>query len=554
MANRILRRHAPLLGYPPEYTILDRDDAESLMKRILKEMKTDSLLFPKGEVLLSVISEAANTGEPIEELIAARFRDLGEATQTQILEAAVRYEKEKRAQKAMDFDDLLVNGLRLFRDHPEVEKLYQTRFQHVLVDEYQDTNAIQAEWVNRLSAAHRNLFVVGDDFQSIYGWRGADYRNILEFQKVFPDTQVFKLETNYRSTPEILAVANACIAGNPRQFQKVLKSTRSSRRPPLAARVRDGEAQARFIVSQVRRLMNEGVRPDEIAVLYRAHFHALELQMQLTHDKIPFVITSGIGFFEQAHIKDVLAVFRLMRNPGDELAFRRLVQQLPGVGPRTVDRIWERLGRSFPAVRSESRRALESLLPSKAIADWRRIASGWEALEGGASSAEALEIFVQRFYRVYAQTHFDDPDRRLEDIQETLRYMSKYDSLDAFLSEVALMTNLEAEEESTLLQETPRVRLCTVHQAKGLEWRVVIIPWVVEGMFPSSRALADSPLAHEEERRLFYVAITRAKDELIFVVPELRRTRDGGTIFCRPSRFLEEIPDGLLQEVKLPYV
>ncbi len=554
MANRILRRHAPLLGYPPEYTILDREDAESLMKRIVKSLEVDSLLFPKADVLLSLISEAANSGGPIEELIAGRFRDLSEATQMQIREAVFRYEKEKRALKAMDFDDLLVNGLRLFREHPEVEAYYQNRFRHVLVDEYQDTNFIQAEWVNRLAAAHRNLFVVGDDFQSIYGWRGADYRNILEFQKVHPETQVFKLETNYRSTPEILAVANACIAGNPRQFQKVLRSTRASRRPPLAARVRDGEAQARFIISQVRRLLGEGVRPDEIAVLYRAHFHALELQMRLMREGIPFVITSGPRFFEQAHLKDVLAVLRLMRNPGDAISFRRLIRQLPGVGQRTVDRLWERLGGMFSALQSSARRTLEGLLPRKAVEDWRRIASAWEAVERGETPIKALDVFVERFYRVYAETHFDDPERRLEDIQETQRYMAKYDSLDAFLSEVALMTNLEAEEESTRRQGAPCLRLSTVHQAKGLEWRVVLVPWVVEGMFPSARSLAENPLGHEEERRLFYVAITRARDELIFGVPELRQMRDGGIMFCKPSRFLEEIPKGLLQEVRLPYV
>jgi DNA helicase-2/ATP-dependent DNA helicase PcrA len=555
MANRILRRHAPLLGYSPAYTILDRDDAESVMKRILKEMKVDHLLFPKAEVLLTVISEAANSGDPVDDRLAARFQDLGETTLAQIGEAVRRYEKEKRDLQAMDFDDLLVNGLRLFREHPDVESCYQTQFRHVLVDEYQDTNPLQAEWVNRLAAAHRNLFVVGDDFQSIYGWRGADFRNILEFQAVYPDARLYKLETNYRSTPEILAVANACIAGNPRQFQKVLRSTRPSRRLPLAVCVRDGDAQARFIVAQIQRWRSQGVRPDEIAVLYRAHFHALELQIQLMREKIPFVITSGVRFFEQAHLKDVLAVLRLMQNPGDAIAFRRLIQQLPGVGPRTVDRLWERLDRRFPAVRREARQTLESLLPPKAIEEWRLMASGWEAVERGASPVEAIDLFVKTFYQRFAETHFTDPERRLEDIQETLRTMANYDSLDAFLGEVALMTNLEAEDEAVRRQQAgPCLRLSTVHQAKGLEWRVVIIPWAVEGLFPSARAMAEDPLGHEEERRLFYVAITRAKDELIFVVPETRRTRDGNTLFCRPSRFLEEIPEGLLEEVRMPFL
>ncbi len=555
MANRILRRHAKLLGYPSDYTILDSDDSISLLKRVMKDMKVDSELFPKPEVMMAAFSQAANTAKPVRAVVATRFQDMVELNLDAVVAIGARYAEAKLKMGAMDFDDLLVNGLRLFREHADVLGHYQNRFRHVLVDEFQDTNAIQSEWVHAIAGQHRNLLVVGDDFQSIYSWRGADYRNIMSFQDRYPDARVFKLETNYRSTPEILEVANACIAGNPEQFQKHLRSTREPHLLPVSARLRDGEAQARYIAEQVRRLQRAGYRPDEMAVLYRAHYHAMELQLYLTKERLPFVITSGIRFFEQAHIKDVCALLRLLQNPRDMLSFARLLELLPGVGPRTVQKIWDKLGQAFRPQEAIQLKLVGSLVPAAARAGWAGIARVYErGCEGsGMPPADLIMEFLEQFYQAHLGLTFENAENRLEDIQEVARFTAKYESLEAFLSEVALMTNLDAEA-AQVEADRPALHLSTVHQAKGLEWKVVFILWATDGMFPQVRALAENVEGESEERRLFYVAITRAKDELFLCQPEIRRGRDGNITFCRPSRFVTEIPQGLLREVRLPYI
>jgi DNA helicase-2/ATP-dependent DNA helicase PcrA len=555
MANRILRRHSSLLGYHSDFTILDSDDSLSLVKKVVKEMKVDSELMPKAEVLLATYSQAANTGKSIREVAAVRFQDMLDVNLDILCAVGARYGESKFKMGAMDFDDLLVNGLKLFREHPDVLRHYQTRFRHVLVDEFQDTNAIQSEWVHKISAQHRNLLVVGDDFQSIYSWRGADYRNIMNFRDQYPDARIFKLETNYRSTPEILNVANACIAGNPEQYQKTLRSTREPHLLPVSARLRDGEAQARYISEQVRRLQRAGYRPDEMCVLYRAHYHAMELQLCLTRERMPFVITSGIRFFEQAHIKDVCALLRLLQNPRDVLSFARLLEMLPGVGPKTVQKIWEKLGLSFVPQDAIQLKMAGDLLPAAAKEGWKGIARAYErgCMGAGLTPADLIMEFLECFYQAHLTVTFENAESRLEDIQEMARFTSKYASLEAFLSEVALMTNLDAEQEAAAENHTA-LKLSTVHQAKGLEWKVVFILWATDGMFPQIRALNENAEGEAEERRLFYVAVTRAKDELYLCQPEIRRGRDGTITFCRPSRFVVEIPQGLLREVRLPYI
>ena len=245
----------------------------------------------------------------------------------------------------MDFDDLLVNGLRLLQEHEDVAALYQERMQHVLVDEYQDTNRLQADFVDLIAAQHRNLLAVGDDFQSIYSWRGAEVKNILSFQQRYPDAKIFKLEKNYRSTPGILEVANQVIAGNPEQYQKVLRATRAADVKPVLAKLTDGGHQARYVVEKVQRLLDSGdVPPGQIAVLYRSHYHSMELQMELARAHMNYVLMSGVRFFEQAHIKDVCTLPRLAANPADSLAFARLMELFPKVGPKKAQTLWTALG------------------------------------------------------------------------------------------------------------------------------------------------------------------------------------------------------------------
>ncbi len=554
MANRILRRHADALGYRLDYAILDEDDARTLVRQAVARLGLRGRHFPKPDVLLSLFSLAANTDGLVEPLAQERFAE-SEVPVADVMRVYAAYVERKRALHAMDFDDLLVNGLRLFRERPDLLAPYQERFLHVLVDEYQDTNGIQAEWVDLVAARHRNLLVVGDDFQSIYGWRGANFRNILDFPRRYPDAQVFKLEANYRSLPGILDVANACIAGNPEQFQKTLHAIRAGSVRPVVARLSDGDGQARYVASLLARLARRGMRMSDVAVLYRAHFHALELQLEMSRMRVPYVITSGVRFFELAHIKDVTSLVRMAVSPTDELAFRRLLGLLPGVGEKTSARLWDAMGGHFEGRSADARAQLRARLPTAARADWDLVAELFAAYVDEHLEEDPGELiyrFVERFYREYALETFENHDRRLEDIAALIDFTTRFENAESFLSEVALLTNLDAEADALPQADAARVRLSTIHQAKGLEWKTVIVLWAVEGMFPAARSLAEED-GEAEERRLFYVAATRAQDELYFCVPEIRRMRDGGIMYCEPSRFIRELPSTLYRTEHTSY-
>jgi len=556
MANRILRRHAPQAGFRHDFTILDRDDSKTLVSNCVKDLKLNSKEFPKPDVLLGLFSSSANTGIPVEKVIAARFMD-HEVDPQDIQKVHALYEKGKQTTGAMDFDDLLVNCLRLLREKSEILHSYQEQFEYVLVDEYQDTNAIQSELVDKVCGKNRNVLVVGDDFQSIYSWRGADFRNIMSFPQRYPDARIFKLETNYRSVPEILEVANACIAGNQEQYQKTLRATRESHRKPVVLKMRDGGEQARAIIDQIHVLRRSGYKMTDIAVLYRAHYHAMELQMELTREGIPYVITSGARFFEQAHIKDVCSILRILDNAADEMAFNRLMAMFPGIGARTAQKIWKELGGTFKASDQAHRSALLAMMKPGAREAWlsvEPILNAYTDEHLDEDGGEVLHRFVESFYERHAANTFEDAERRLDDIRELILYTSEYESVRDFLSDVALLTNLDAEVENIKSDSRDSLRLSTVHQAKGLEWPVVIVLWMNEGMFPSARSLDESPAAEAEERRLFYVAVTRAKDELLMCVPEIRRTRDGGVMYYTPSRFIEELPQELVVEKRLGFI
>ena len=544
MANRMLRRHAEALGYGSDYTILDQDDSRSLVKQGIEELGLSAKHFPKPDVLLSIYGLATSREVAVGGIAEARLGghdiDLQDVVRVHGL-----YEQRKREMNAMDFDDLLVNGLRLFREHPDILSRYRDRFLHVLVDEYQDTNAIQSAWVDLIASERRNLLVVGDDFQSIYSWRGADFRNILSFPQRYPGAAVFKLETNYRSVPGILDVANACIAGNPEQFQKTLRATRPATKPPVVARLRDGDQQALYVIDRIRRLRAAGRPLKDIVVLYRAHYHALELQLLLARERIPFLITSGMRFFEQAHIKDVCALLRLLTNPGDALSFARLVQLFPKMGKKTTARIWEGMGQRFDLRDPAQRERLSSQLPPAARACWQDLEDVFGILD--AEPATLIERFVSAFYDQYAVETFDNYPRRVEDLEELVLFTARFQTTADFLGEMALLTNLDTEVDDPHANHTEAIRLSTIHQAKGLEWPSVFVLWLSDGMFPSARSLDDGG-DDAEERRLFYVATTRAKDELFLCVPALRRARDGGVQYFPPSRFVTDLPPALVRE------
>ena len=551
VANRMLRRHARALGYPPDFAILDSDDQRSLMGRVIKELGYKPKEFPKREVVLSLLSGAINRNVPAAEWLERRAASLDE-TPEKLLEAMDRYQAAKLEIHAMDFDDLLVNGLRLLRENDEARERFQERFLHVLVDEYQDTNALQSEFVDVLGARHGNVSVVGDDFQCIYSWRGSEYRNIMDFPERHPGTRIVKLERNYRSKKPILDLANASIAHNPEQFPKTLRPTREGAGTlPLLVETADGRSQAARVVELVRESLDAGYRPDQIAVLYRAHYNAVDVQLALARAGVQYAITSGTGFYEMAHVKDVVSLLRVAEGTGDGLSLERVLRLLPAVGEATAAKVVRKVD-GLPDPGSETaRETLAESLPPRARVSWSKLSDelgryGHKAFPERVK--DLVDVFLDTFYRERLRKDYDNADDRENDIRELLADIAGHDSAKAFLSDVALLTNLDREAARKDAAGAPggTVLLSTVHQAKGLEWPVVILIWLSEGVFPSSRALEDQG-GDDEERRLFYVAVTRARDRLYLLQPFMRTMPDGGSFRTEKSRFLRELPKTLYE-------
>jgi DNA helicase II / ATP-dependent DNA helicase PcrA len=547
-ANRLLRSHADSVGFGRDFSILDSDDAKKLVRACIDELKIEKKHFPKPEVLQSLWGVTSGRMGNLQEAVESTF-EFSEVEPAKVMQVYHLYQERKKGQNAMDFDDLLLYALKVLEQNDNIRAYYQDLFKYVLVDEYQDTNAIQAKLVNLLVCEHGNIMVVGDDFQSIYSWRGADYRNFLDFEKEYRGAETYKLQTNYRSTPEILEVANAVIAGNPEQFQKTLHPVRPHGAGVKLALMRDGTSQARYIIQEVRDAHRNGTPLSDICVLYRSHFHAMELQMELAKAQLPYVVTSGVRFFEQAHIKDVCCVLRLLVNQSDELAFGRLTEMLPKVGPKTALKIFRKFGGRLNLTLRETHEKLIPQLPAAARDDWETkfmplfLAYREENLSN--DPGEVIFRFSKAFYSDYMIENFDNHKYRAEDIDGLIDFTVKFDSTEAFLSEVALMTNLDTET-AAQQQEVDSLRLSTVHQAKGLEWKAIFVLFACEDMFPSKKTVEETGDA--EERRLFYVAVTRAEDQLYLCVPQTRRQHDGGLIFLNASRFITEIPEELRTE------
>jgi DNA helicase-2/ATP-dependent DNA helicase PcrA len=563
IGHRFLRRHAELVGYRKDFTILDREDACSLVKACLAEAAIDTKgkRFPKADVVCDIFSLAVNTEKPIGAIVTEQYNYF-QSVAAQLVDLEKRYLARKRATQVMDFDDLLVLWLQLLQDQPELREQYQRRFQFILVDEYQDTNKIQADLIDLLAARHENVMVVGDDSQSIYSWRGANFQNILEFPKRHPKTVIYRIETNYRSTPEILTVANAAIKANVHQFTKELAPVRPSGVKPVLVACTDASEQAVFVAQQLLGLREEGAALNKVAVLYRSHFHALELQLELTRRNILFTITSGIRFFEQTHLKDVTAHLKLVCNPRDEPAFKRVVQLLPGIGGKGADKLWGRYVAQLPQARSrtplaETLQSCAPAVPKKAGPAWTQLAitfSQLEVKELRQRPDEMIRIVLEAGYEDYLRETFTNYESRRDDLAALATFARQFSNIEECLTQLALLSNLEAEEDRPPSQDDERVRLSTIHQAKGLEFDVVFVIMLCEGLFPPARATKSLPEPEaerrlEEERRLFYVAITRARNALYLSYPLIRGI-SGGTedALQQPSRFLSEIPEELLEE------
>ena len=547
VGNRLLRRFGARLGLTANFTILDPEDARELMEAATSDRKIPTLerRFPKGDVLQDLYSYTINTGRSFTEVLAEHAPHFSEL-ETEIVSVFQRYRERKRQGNAVDYDDLLLLWKKLLDEVPAAATELRSSFDHVLVDEYQDTNRLQGEIVDGMAKLKKNVTVVGDDAQAIYSFRGASFENILGFPQRYPDVQTFRLTRNYRSTPEILALANASIAHNEKQFPKELAASRESGALPAVVALPDIPDQARFVGQRLLEWHDEGEKLSDLAVLYRAHYQALELQIELTRRGIPYEIRSGTRFFEQRHVKDVLAFLRIVVNPKDELSWKRALKLFPRVGERSAAAVWEAIGaRPDPleAFRSLDAKSVDLGRGSEtALRPFRALLSQLDSPGLRSTPAEAIRTVVEDVYKDYARAKFPNGNARLDDLEQFAQFAQTYDSLPAFLEDVTLFNELSGEDVVAGEPDDDRVVLSSIHQAKGLEWSRVIVMGLSEGRFPNYRSIAtDEGL--EEERRLFYVAVTRAKNELALVYPMLARDRYGVDVILEPSRFVAELPE-----------
>lgn len=574
IANQILRRHAVSIGFDSNYSILDSEDANDFINVCITEAAIDTKAkrFPKAEVIQNIISYATNTDLPIENVIAGKYPYF-EMLTDKIKSVDAVYQVRKQERNVMDYDDLLLNLKKLLLSKKEIHELYTEQFQHILVDEYQDTNRLQAEIIDLLAAKHRNVMVVGDDAQSIFAWRGAEFTNIYEFPARYPEAQLFKLETNYRSTPDILALANTSIANNRKQFPKMLTAVKSSRDfKPAMVPCSDVDQQSAFIAARILELRDEGTPLEEIGVIYRSHYHSVELQLELTRRNIPYRVQSGVRFFEQAHIKDVISYLRIIVNPRDELAWKRVLKMIPGVGNATANRLYEHIAMrtsgpqsTLPGSEDAGPAPLSLALVQGAAESGRvRTSAAFKSFvvllemlvqqENRDNPSKQIELILTHGYEQHLHENYENADARIEDLKGLAAYANRYNTTDEFLSELALLSTERFKEPQPLVgedvvsagEDDELLTLTSVHQAKGLEWKIVFVIWAAEGKFPSPRSLREID-SEEEERRLWYVAITRAKDELYLTYPLLITDYNRQSILQKPSRFITECPAELFE-------
>jgi DNA helicase-2/ATP-dependent DNA helicase PcrA len=548
VGNRLLRRPARLLDYQPNFTILDAEDQLDLIRLAMDDagFGEKNKLAPKANQVQHLVSFAVNTRKPLGEVLAAQAPELVDWRE-KIEAAALAYARRKLAANCMDYDDLLTQWLRLLREFPEQLEYQARQFRHVLIDEMQDTNALQVEIVETIAAAGAgNLTAVGDDAQSIYRFRGANYDNILRFPERHPGARTFQLDINYRSTPQIVAFTAESIKHNKTGFPKALVSARGDGLKPVVVPTADVYEEADVVCQQVLEARDRDVPLGKMAVLYRNHYDSIVLQGELVTRGIPYSVRSGLRFFEQAHIKDVLAYLRVVLNPRDEASWRRILLLLPGIGPISAAAIYQRVGAAGEPMEALASAETMAKVPARSrgffaalVADIR----GIRKADPERHPDEAIRAVLEGGYPATLKQKYDHPENRLADLEQFAVLAAKYESLERLLAELLLAGDVYGMDTVAAGEPQDLLVLSTVHQAKGLEWSHVFVIRLVEENFPHRRAL-DEPGGEEEERRIFYVAVSRAMNELTLTYPAtISRGTYGPTIFANPSRFLAEIPD-----------
>ncbi|AOS44721.1 ATP-dependent DNA helicase PcrA [Lacunisphaera limnophila] len=559
LGNRALRMYGEAIGLPKNFTILDADESETLLKQAVTAL--DATFFkektnPRPGPLFSVLSLARNTQLSLADTVARNFPQYAEIAH-RFPAFAAAYTSKKRDDKVVDYDDLLELWLKLLTDAPDVAAYFNNRFRHVLVDEYQDTNTIQAQLVDKLAGHHR-VMAVGDDAQCIYSWRGADFENIMSFPERHTGTVIHRIETNYRSTPEILAFANGVLNCQPkgRHFDKELRAARKHGTKPAVIQAMDDREQAAFVLKRISALVEEeGVSPNEIAILYRSHFLALEMQLALTRAGMPYTITSGVKFFERQHVRDLIAVINFVYNPANTSAWNRIAILLPKVGEKGASKIYSAALDHAKLMQQNFIDALAtddvlSKVPKDAKADWPNFCASlrqvYEAMNED-TPADAVSVAIEGWYGDYMKGEYADYTDRLEELKGLVGFAGQFTQMTDFLAQIMLLNGETSERE--IQPDTECIKLTTIHQAKGLEYDVVFLIGAAEGQFPGYRTIESGDF--EEERRLFYVAVTRAKNELYISYPRVASRPGPGGMMLSPSRFLQELPSDLYDELRI---
>ena len=547
---RMLRREAETIGFGRSYTILDREDAREIMSIVRAEQPKNYIQkrFPQAAMISDIVSLGKNMRMPITELLARRFSYLLNDAEA-IVKIAREYEDRKRELNTMDYDDLLINALEVLKRSDETRKHYALNFRHILIDEYQDTNLVQSELVELLGSEGAHLFIVGDDSQSIYSFRGAMYSNILEFPDRHKDSIIRKLEINYRSTPPILDFANQIFRNAPANFRKTLRPVKTTGERPYLIPLRDVEEEAMFVATRVLELTEEGVGLDKIGVLFRAQSNALELEMELKKRRIPYRVRGGLRFLEQAHIKDVLAHLILVANPKDEISWKRVLKMQKKIGPRRAQEVWATISHKSNPLDAFLETSFYGENGSGPFSDLKKILKNLR--NPSLHPSEGIFKVSESHYRDFLKDNYSNFQNRLGDIEELGNFAEKYQTVSEFLDEISLMGGLAGEDIVAPDDAEEILTLSTIHQAKGLEWNVVFLINCREGNIPSALAQRDG--YGDEERRVFYVAVTRAKDELYLTYPQLMRRKGAMPILKRVSPLIEEIDSSKYQEVIVQY-
>lgn len=535
VAHRILRRHAGRLGFPDNYTVIDREDAEAILKELRDEVGGKGSSLPKKATLANVVSKAVNVGLDVASALDRYYPHLLDHL-GDLESIALRYAAYKQDMGLMDFDDLLVHCWRLLADFPDVRARVAGRHDFLMVDEYQDTNHLQAAIVRLLAFKHDNVMVVGDDSQSIYSFRGARFKNIIEFPELFPGTRLIKIEQNYRSTQPILDLTNHIIAGAQESYTKCLFTETTDGPRPRLVRTVDENHQSKWVIGEIDRLRRGGLALNRMAVLMRAGFHSFDLEVELTSAGLLFVKVGGFKFLELAHVKDLLSHLRVAVNQRDFYSWQRILRLVEGVGPGRSQEIIRHLARHGPeAGYVEALGTAPFVDKLKGLRELKEAVS--DLVAPGREPLDVVEIAYQYYEPILRAKHPDDYPKRMRDLEHLVALVHDHGSLEEFVAQVALDPPVSR----PMADPSERLTLSTIHSAKGLEWEAVFIIWAAEGRFPSPYAEHD-PEELEEERRLMYVAATRARRHLTVLYPGRFYVRGEGEMIGRPSRFLADAP------------